>query len=102
MSVYDRLLGSDVIVLELSSYMLEDFSTFRADISIITNISSDHLDRYESIDDYAGCKFRLLKNCDQNDLFVRNIDDERLRIFKAGQRTLRISTRDSTALCREP
>ena len=50
-------------VLEVSSFQLDDIVKFKPDISIITNISEDHLDRYNySFSNYISSKFRITKN----------------------------------------
>jgi UDP-N-acetylmuramoylalanine--D-glutamate ligase len=51
----------DYWVLELSSFQLEGLDTFRADISVITNITPDHLDRYRDFGHYAQTKLRLFE-----------------------------------------
>ncbi len=64
-------------VLELSSFMLDDMYDFKADIGIITNITKDHLDRYDyKIDKYVDSKFRILQNMDSNSVFIYGIDSE--------------------------
>jgi len=63
-------------VLELSSFQLDDMYDFRADISIITNISPDHLDRYAyEMQNYVDAKFRILQNQRDTDWFIYNLDD---------------------------
>ncbi len=69
--------GGLVFVLELSSFMLDDMFDFKADIAIITNITKDHLDRYDNkIDKYVDSKFRILQNMDDNGIFIYGIDSE--------------------------
>lgn len=55
-----RNIEDPIIVLELSSFQLKMTNNFRSQISVITNITSDHLDRHESIDDYILSKLKLL------------------------------------------
>ncbi len=63
-------------VLELSSFQLDDMFDFRADISIITNITPDHLDRYAyEMQNYVDAKFRILQNQRETDWFIYNLDD---------------------------
>lgn len=52
---------SEVLVVELSSYQLETMTTKGFDIGVITNVTPDHLDRYESFDHYKKTKYRLVK-----------------------------------------
>lgn len=66
----------DYYVLELSSFQLDDMFTFKADIAILTNISADHLDRYDyKMENYVAAKFRILQNQVSADCFIYNADD---------------------------
>ena len=66
----------DWYVLELSSFQLDDMYDFRANISILTNITPDHLDRYEyQMQKYVDSKFRILNNQQHEDWFIYNYDD---------------------------
>ena len=66
----------DWYVLELSSFQLDDMYDFRADIAIITNITPDHLDRYNyEMQNYTNAKFRILQNQTITDWFIYNADD---------------------------
>ncbi len=67
----------DIHVLELSSFQLDNMYDFKADIAILTNITPDHLDRYDhDIDKYARAKFRIIRNMNQDDCFIFCSDDE--------------------------
>ena len=67
----------DIYVLEISSFQLDNMYDFKADIAIITNITPDHLDRYDhSIEKYAMAKFRITQNMDKDDCFIFCSDDE--------------------------
>lgn len=67
----------DWYVLELSSFQLDDMYEFKADISILTNITPDHLDRYNyEMQNYVNSKFRILQNQTTQDWFIYNDDDE--------------------------
>ena len=67
----------DWYILELSSFQLDGMFTFKADISILLNISPDHLDRYEyKMENYVQSKFRILQNQSENEYFIYNADDE--------------------------
>lgn len=50
------------LVLEVSSFQCETLEQFKADVSVITNLAPDHLDRYSSINDYYETKFRITLN----------------------------------------
>ncbi|MBX7240665.1 MAG: UDP-N-acetylmuramoyl-L-alanine--D-glutamate ligase [Bacteroidia bacterium] len=65
-----------VYVLELSSFQLDDLETFRPDIAVLTNITEDHLDRYDyQLKKYAASKFNICRYQTANDIFIYNADD---------------------------
>lgn len=64
-------------VLEISSFQLDNIQTFRPDISMILNITPDHLDRYDyKMDNYISAKFRICENQRPQDVFLYNADNE--------------------------
>ncbi len=64
-------------VAEVSSFQLDDIKTFRPDVAILTNITEDHLDRYEyNFENYIRSKFRIAMNQTGDDYFIYNADDE--------------------------
>jgi UDP-N-acetylmuramoylalanine--D-glutamate ligase len=64
-------------VAEISSFQLDDIKTFRPDIAILTNITEDHLDRYDyKFENYIRSKFRITMNQQPNDYFIYCADDE--------------------------
>ncbi|HJS56430.1 MAG TPA: UDP-N-acetylmuramoyl-L-alanine--D-glutamate ligase [Chitinophagaceae bacterium] len=64
-------------VAEISSFQLDDIKTFRPDVAILTNITEDHLDRYDyKFENYIRSKFRIAMNQDKNDHFIYCLDDE--------------------------
>ncbi|MEA2096941.1 MAG: UDP-N-acetylmuramoyl-L-alanine--D-glutamate ligase [Candidatus Cloacimonadota bacterium] len=65
----------DFVVLELSSFQLELIDSFKADVAAILNITPDHLDRYDSFENYAETKFNIFMNQNTNDLAIINMDD---------------------------
>jgi len=66
----------DYYVLEISSFQLDDMFDFRADIAILTNITPDHLDRYNyEMQNYVDSKFRILQNQTSDNWFIYNQDD---------------------------
>jgi len=66
----------DYYVLELSSFQLDGMFDFRANIAVITNITPDHLDRYEyNLQNYIDSKFRVTKNQTEEDAFIYCADD---------------------------
>lgn len=67
----------DYYVLELSSFQLDGIINYRPDIAIITNISPDHLDRYEyKYENYIASKFRITMNQLESDFLIYDADDE--------------------------
>lgn len=67
----------DAYVLELSSFQLDGIIEYRPDIAIITNISPDHLDRYEyKYQNYIDSKFRITMNQTESDYLIYDADDE--------------------------
>lgn len=67
----------DAYVLELSSFQLDGIIDYRPDIAIITNISPDHLDRYEyKYQNYIDSKFRITMNQTESDYLIYDADDE--------------------------
>ncbi len=63
-------------VAEISSFQLDDIVTFRPDVAILTNITEDHLDRYEyKFENYIRSKFRIVMNQTKEDYFIYCQDD---------------------------
>jgi len=67
--------GLDYVVAEVSSYQLEAIKNFRPRISIILNITEDHLERHKTMEEYARLKARIFANQKQEDFHVYNLDD---------------------------
>jgi UDP-N-acetylmuramoylalanine--D-glutamate ligase len=67
----------EIYVVEISSFQLDDIESFRPDIAILTNITEDHLDRYNyKFENYIKSKFSITRNQTKNDVFIYNADDE--------------------------
>ena len=67
----------DYYVLEISSFQLDGCYDFRPDIAIITNITPDHLDRYDyNMENYVRAKFRITRNLRPQDCFIFDSDDQ--------------------------
>ncbi|WP_340158299.1 UDP-N-acetylmuramoyl-L-alanine--D-glutamate ligase [uncultured Maribacter sp.] len=63
-------------VLEISSFQLDGIIDFKPHIAVITNITPDHLDRYEyEFENYIASKFRIAENQDENDYLIYDADD---------------------------
>ncbi|WP_082498287.1 UDP-N-acetylmuramoyl-L-alanine--D-glutamate ligase [Chryseobacterium sp. Leaf180] len=64
-------------VLEVSSFQLDDIQNFRPYISLLLNLSQDHLDQYNyDYEEYAMAKFRITENQENDNFFIYNKDDE--------------------------
>jgi UDP-N-acetylmuramoylalanine--D-glutamate ligase len=63
-------------VVEISSFQLDDIISFRPDVAVLTNITEDHLDRYDhDFEKYIASKFNIVKNQTEEDFFIYNADD---------------------------
>jgi UDP-N-acetylmuramoylalanine--D-glutamate ligase len=69
---------SDWVVAEVSSFQLETIRAFKPHVAVLLNVAPDHLDRYHSMDEYAEAKFRIAANQAFDDVFIGNLDDERI------------------------
>jgi len=67
-----KITNKTVFVIEASSYQLEYSKLFKSNISIILNISPDHLERHKTINRYVSAKFKLIKNQSKDDLAILN------------------------------
>lgn len=81
----------DYYVVELSSFQLDDTYHFQPWISVLLNITPDHLDRYSySLEQYAMAKLRIVRQQDSSGCFIYNADDENIqRYFQAALHTAR-------------
>jgi UDP-N-acetylmuramoylalanine--D-glutamate ligase len=67
----------DSYVLEISSFQLDDIHDFKPKIAILTNITPDHLDRYDyKFENYIASKFRIVENQTAGDYFIYDADDD--------------------------
>jgi UDP-N-acetylmuramoylalanine--D-glutamate ligase len=67
----------EVYVMEISSFQLDDIKDFKPEISVLLNITEDHLDRYDyKFDNYINSKFRIIENQNMDDYFIYCADDE--------------------------
>jgi len=71
-------------VVELSSYQLETVREFRPAVAVVLNVMPDHMDRYESLMDYAAAKHRIFLNQTFEDVAVLNADDELVSSWARG------------------
>jgi UDP-N-acetylmuramoylalanine--D-glutamate ligase len=73
-----------VYVLELSSYQIDLTHSLDCDVAILLNVSPDHLDRYDGMDDYAGSKARLFAMQSPDHAAIIAVEDDYTRAI-AGQ-----------------
>jgi UDP-N-acetylmuramoylalanine--D-glutamate ligase len=67
----------DFYVLEISSFQLDGIVDFKPNIAVITNITPDHLDRYDhSFENYVSSKFRIVQNQNAEDSLIYDCDDD--------------------------
>lgn len=76
--------ASRIFVLEVSSFQLDDIQAFRPKISMLLNITPDHLDRYEyQLENYVRSKFRVAMNQGRGDLCILNANDPNIQHYLA-------------------
>jgi UDP-N-acetylmuramoylalanine--D-glutamate ligase len=63
------------VVVELSSFQLEGVESFRPRVAVLLNLTEDHLDRYETFQQYIDAKLRIFENQTPEDFAVLNLDD---------------------------
>jgi UDP-N-acetylmuramoylalanine--D-glutamate ligase len=68
-----KVTNRTVFVIEASSYQLEYSKLFKSNISLILNISPDHLERHKTINQYVSAKFKLVKNQSKKDVAILNV-----------------------------
>ena len=73
-------------VVELSSFQLETTSMFHPSIALVLNVTPNHMDRYETFNDYAAAKHRIFMNQTADDVAVLNADDETVSSWASGLR----------------
>jgi len=74
--VVEQTQPGTTVILEVSSFQLDHIKGFRPDVSVILNITPDHLDRYDNnFDNYARSKLRIIENQQAEDIFIYNNDD---------------------------
>jgi UDP-N-acetylmuramoylalanine--D-glutamate ligase len=72
----------ELYVVEVSSFQLDDIREFRPDVAVLTNITEDHLDRYEyKMENYINSKFRIALNQQPGDVFIYCSDDQIINTY---------------------
>lgn len=72
----DKVKAGDIIVMEVSCQQLENFTKFKPDIGLMTNLSPAHIDFLKSYDNYKRVKTKLFINQTSSDIAILNIEDE--------------------------
>lgn len=73
---------ADYYIIEVSSFQLDDITTFRPNVAILLNITPDHLDRYDhKMENYVASKFRIARNQTKEDYFIYCLDDPEIRNY---------------------
>lgn len=92
----DPLPEGGVYVLELSSYQIDLAHSLAADVAVLTNITPDHLDRYDDFAGYAASKARLFSLQHKDQVAIVAIDDDRSKSIAShiGHRLFRVSAKD--------
>ena len=90
----------DYVVLELSSFQLDNINHFKSFISVLTNISPDHLERYNyNFENYVDSKFKIVSNHTKENYFVFNSDNKKinseLKTRKIKSKKISFSTTDN-------
>lgn len=87
----------DYLVVEVSSFQLETVEQFHPWIAAILNVTVDHQDRYDSIDEYVAAKNRIFENQTPSDYALFNLDDARVAALRRGAKARVLGfTRTST------
>jgi UDP-N-acetylmuramoylalanine--D-glutamate ligase len=81
--------AAQIVVAEISSFQLDTIAAFRPRVSVLLNISADHLDRYPNFEAYADSKFRIFENQQAEDVAVLNGDDPLIRLKTKGLKSQR-------------
>ena len=85
-SLVESSLAEGWTVAELSSFQLETIKEFHPTVAVVLNVTPNHMDRYESLTDYAAAKHRIFMNQTPADVAVLNADDEIVSSWAQGLR----------------
>jgi UDP-N-acetylmuramoylalanine--D-glutamate ligase len=85
-SMVDGSLDDGWTVVEVSSFQLETIVTFHPTVALVLNVTPNHMDRYESVLDYAAAKHRVFMNQTVGDVAILNADDEIVSSWADGLR----------------
>jgi UDP-N-acetylmuramoylalanine--D-glutamate ligase len=85
-SMVDATRDDSWTVAELSSFQLETIADFHPQVALVLNVTPNHMDRYESLTDYAAAKHRIFRNQTAGDVAILNADDEIVASWAKGLR----------------
>ena len=88
----------DYLVVEVSSFQLETIDRFRPWIAALLNVTVDHQDRYESLDEYIAAKQRIFENQTGDDYALFNLDDDRVIALRHRVRAKALGFTTSSAI----
>jgi len=74
-ALVEEMAEEDVTVAEVSSFQLETIANFKPKVSMVLNLSEDHLNRHKTMENYIAAKARIFENQDSNDYLILNGDD---------------------------
>lgn len=72
----------EFVIAEVSSFQLETIGRFRPWFAAVLNITTDHMDRYATVEDYVAAKARIFENQTESDLALLNLDDDRVAALR--------------------
>ena len=82
--------NEEIVVAEISSFQLDTIASFRPKVSVLLNITADHLDRYPDFEAYADSKIRIFSNQQADDFAVLNGSDPLIRKKTKGIKSQRL------------
>ena len=85
-SLVDSSRADGWTVAEVSSFQLDTTVSFHPEVAAVLNVTPNHMDRYESLNDYAGAKHRVFRNQTAEDIAILNADDEIVSSWASGLR----------------
>jgi UDP-N-acetylmuramoylalanine--D-glutamate ligase len=80
-SVVGRITKRTVLILEISSFQLENVNSFHPHVAVILNITPDHMDRHKTMESYIKAKANIFKKQTEKDFCILNRDDSRCKIL---------------------
>ena len=97
-SEVQRLTTEDLVVIEASSFQLETTTRFRPVVSVVLNLSRDHLDRHGTMEAYQAAKMKICANQTSTDWIVLNALDENVGAFADGTQAKSVYFTDAAAV----